>query len=146
MSWFSSERPHLRPLLTCGVRMGAKSTDEKKPLEKTPVEKHLFLGDATPCGVGVLSNGFHFAWFPHLAGQIINTTFAVVSTILKKLVRGVCSHQNNDDALASIARQQGDAHQHGWGLPCKDGTVAAAPQSPCVLVAEDGFAPSIFWL
>ena len=24
-------------------------------------------------------------------------------------------------------------HQHGWGLPCKDGSVIGEPQSPCVL-------------
>jgi hypothetical protein len=50
--------------------MGVKSTDEKKPLEKTPVEKHPLVRDATPYGVGVLSNGYRFAWFPHLAGKL----------------------------------------------------------------------------
>jgi hypothetical protein len=79
------------------------------------VEKHPLVRDATPYGVGVLSNGYRFAWFPHLAMQIINTTFAVVSTTLKKLVCGVCSHQEDDDTLASLQPDNRVTHTNTAG-------------------------------
>jgi len=45
VSRFSSERPHLRPLLSCGVRRGVEKMGEKKVVSETPVEKHLsFMG------------------------------------------------------------------------------------------------------
>jgi hypothetical protein len=38
-----------------------ESTDEKKPLEKTPGEKPIALwATSAPNGAGVLSNGYHF--------------------------------------------------------------------------------------
>lgn len=51
---------------TCGPCCRAeygrwKSTDEKKPLEKTPGEKPIALwATSAPNGAGVLSNGYHF--------------------------------------------------------------------------------------
>ena len=85
MSRFSSERPHLRPLLSCGVRLGAESTDEKKPLEKTPGEKPIALwAISAPNGAGVLSNGYHFVGISPPTEQTVSQLIGVVSTPLKK--------------------------------------------------------------
>jgi hypothetical protein len=65
--------------------MGAESTDEKKAVSETPVEERHLVGDATPFGVGISLTTLYSHRLPHLAEQIINTTFAVVSTTLKKI-------------------------------------------------------------
>ena len=91
VSRFSSERPHLRPLLSCGVRLGAESTDEKKPLEKTPGEKPIALwAISAPNGAGVLSNGYRFVGISPPTEQTLSQLIGVCTTPTKKIgVRGL---------------------------------------------------------
>ena len=138
VSRFSSERPHLRPLLSCGVRRGERvnpsrsheavfvqqterlSTaltrctawiqNEKKPLEKTPGEKPIALwAISAPNGAGVLSNGFRFVGISPPTEQTLSQLIGVCTTPAKKI-------GGNRESPVRQRWQPLLNHQHGWRL------------------------------
>ena len=64
---FLPSGPTCGPLLSCGVRLGVESTDEKKAVSETPVEEPRLLGGATPFGVGISLTTLDSHRLPHLA-------------------------------------------------------------------------------